>query len=861
MGESAIRVANACAIFNVPILAGYDFYSTDMQAIFLPQVFDANGILHTNGNLYIPAMLDTNGITMKYTEPVTNISNNHRHYMFFSVSTDEKVDAIIRLGGDGVFKLWINGDCVFLGLCEGLDSQFVLYKLPAGNSTFVVELMVNLGRETAFGARISRYQSDVESSERELLLPYLRQYVYRNLHFASEIHSTCFLKEYEFMLFKKDYIDSEYAQPSLALRDESGVLLDSFEISIAEKITLDLSKYREKSYGAFLVFDIVSDCTHHAKHILQISPIGERYTTTTNRTKTLINRNNHVDLSLSFSSEFDNMLKCRRESETVISAFNERRIRGTPRNSYLVNMLDNAQGAYSDYAGRILDFEFDSEIDDTKQCITVHMPRSEEETHPLFIVIVPNNTIYRLREDADLLIYKENLNIHLAEESYIAFISIRGFTLGSYIGERAFFECFNTLIDGLNVNENKVYLAGSSNGAYAVWAIAQAYPHLFAGIFVDGGTPYGGNLCNLNHMPIINLAGEQDPVFQDAYVDPTEYYSITNSNYKSIAIVQGSHYTANLYFYNLMSYFMNWLLQYDNNKIPQQCCFRTENMTHTKFQFGEILAFEDGSTHCQISYDISKEILSIRTENVKALRLNLCERYFHAKMSVYLNGYILCEQIDRLPSKDVFLRLVGGNLEVVKACVREHPHLGFGLCNIFMDKLKIVLPSCRENADLDAAKTLANHFVHPHNQTMVREIDVEYNSLADINLTLDDIEQYNLVIIDINNQNQAITKEMSSRLPITSFENGIFYNKKLIPGKFTYQFICENPLNPLKNILVIGCNDRRLFNRNLFIRNFYIPSYSIGFHRYLNNEALLYDGRCYYAVRSFPDEPMEISLR
>ena len=67
-----------------------------------------------------------------------------------------------------------------------------------------------------------------------------------------------------------------------------------------------------------------------------------------------------------------------------------------------------------------------------------------------------------------------------------------------------------------NVDDNRIFLAGLSNGAIGVYTIGMFYPDRFAGLIPIAGsiTPRFMNfLINLRNTPIYMIQGAHDPIF------------------------------------------------------------------------------------------------------------------------------------------------------------------------------------------------------------------------------------------------------------------------------------------------------------------------------------------------------------
>lgn len=70
----------------------------------------------------------------------------------------------------------------------------------------------------------------------------------------------------------------------------------------------------------------------------------------------------------------------------------------------------------------------------------------------------------------------------LKRDMIVVDLALRGFTLDSYIGETVALESLRDTRGNYSIDATIIYLAGFCNEVYAVWALAQAYPQLFAGV-------------------------------------------------------------------------------------------------------------------------------------------------------------------------------------------------------------------------------------------------------------------------------------------------------------------------------------------------------------------------------------------
>lgn len=94
------------------------------------------------------------------------------------------------------------------------------------------------------------------------------------------------------------------------------------------------------------------------------------------------------------------------------------------------------------------------------------------------------------------------------------------------MGEASILEAINLIKSGYSIDDSKIYLMGSSNGAAASWAVAQAYPYLFAGILVFSGVVNIKKLNNVGNLRIINISSPYEYLYKDSWEKPTQYLHI-----------------------------------------------------------------------------------------------------------------------------------------------------------------------------------------------------------------------------------------------------------------------------------------------------------------------------------------------
>jgi predicted peptidase len=87
-------------------------------------------------------------------------------------------------------------------------------------------------------------------------------------------------------------------------------------------------------------------------------------------------------------------------------------------------------------------------------------------------------------------------------------------TGGSYISEASSLEIINWILTNYSIDRNRLYLIGYSNGAYAVFALAQSLPDLAAVIYPVGGLSEKELTMNLSNITVIQPVSRKDNIFR-----------------------------------------------------------------------------------------------------------------------------------------------------------------------------------------------------------------------------------------------------------------------------------------------------------------------------------------------------------
>lgn len=180
----------------------------------------------------------------------------------------------------------------------------------------------------------------------------------------------------------------------------------------------------------------------------------------------------------------------------------------------------------------------------------------------------------------------------------------------------------------------------------------------------------------------------------------------------------------------------------------------------------------------------------------------------------------------------------------------EHAYKGNGLLEAYMDPLCLVVP---ENAS-ETVKETADSLSRPQSNGNAGKIAVWYK-IYGLSELLDNRQFQDHSLIVVGKDKSPFYKLLDARCPIRTERTGYFYRGEFVKTQYCCMQILQSPWNSARHILYITYNNENLLRRNLFTRCMTLPSYIFGRHPYLNNTALLFDGKNYFAAE-MPDAPL-----
>ncbi|AZH29295.1 PHB depolymerase family esterase [Paenibacillus sp. M-152] len=515
---------------------------------------------------------------------------------------------------------------------------------------------------------------------------------------------------------------------------------------------------------------------------------------------------------------------------------------------------------------------FVSRLDNSLQRYTIQLPSNytAERRYPL-IVLMPGK-----RYELGLPDFQNRgFGRGWEDEAIFVTFSCRGVTLGSYIGEAAFLEGLDVILQAYRVDEERIYLTGYSNGAYAAWAMAQAYPSRFAAIAVISGTPHPKHLKNLINIPILDVCGDQDYLFAQAYTAPVT--ELSSNHFKGVIERQSNHWDTHEL--RLLDGILGWLMQWKRDVVPQRIAYRTERGRHNRAYWLELTRMDENEEYAELYGEMSStgelDIEAVHAEefvihlsqedmSLELAQVRIGARIFMLDLREYSRFRFVKTHSHKRPSPEY--RLIAEregessedstkNADAAKSIAglqsvgRNGASHGMGVLDVYMDRLHIVLPSSYTTSEEEqAVKRTANALASPRTATWNPYIGVHYPVVSSKDISEKELADSNVICITSGLSRHELLQKYQAHLQIACTEDGYTWGDDFTTGEYCLSYIQPSPWSATQQMLVVATNSPRLLGKNLFMRRLIMPGYFNGLHPYLNKEIIVYDSK---GVRAF----------
>lgn len=438
-----------------------------------------------------------------------------------------------------------------------------------------------------------------------------------------------------------------------------------------------------------------------------------------------------------------------------------------------------------------------------------------------------------------------------------ASITGKGITTGSYIGEAAFIDCLHELLKLFPIDVDKISLHGTSNGAYATWAIAEAYPHLFAAISPISGSALKNQLYNLGNMYIYNVHenAEHGLDLYSSYDYPNYVFQKEGINYEAVLYEHESH--TDLYKLLFHPSIVEKLLSFTRNAFPQRIHYLTSNGVHNQAYYitieGVNSSAMDASFDSVIELNEDGATWRINTDNITHISL---------KIPPYLHQLVTELIVNSVPIANGYLH---GNMRVncINQCIsydnicRSMVLWNNGIVGCYQGSVKILIPNM-SSYDNTSIMRIAKNLSSPKTSGYIQYTCVEYPIITEKQVTAELLRTSNWIIIGTDYSNEYV-KRMIWTASIKMTPSGFTYNGTKYDGQYSLIYAIPNIYNPCASVTVIAYSSQNFRQNNLFLRNMILSSASNGFHPYLNQAVLVKVTSGYLCAKVMGDDLISVN--
>lgn len=441
--------------------------------------------------------------------------------------------------------------------------------------------------------------------------------------------------------------------------------------------------------------------------------------------------------------------------------------------------------------------------------------------------------------------HTSNFSARFAEREGAIYADIGGdgCTMGSYLGELFLLAEIDHLIKHFPVDPKRVYAIANCAGNVAALNFVGTYPHLFAGLYTRSINTDEDNIKNLHNVNCMYVfSGQGSLVKRDE--------KIIKKNLKNVKFLFSNKYFDRFIDLILIQYTkpaIDLLMSQELNEYPDTIYYCTVRNRARRAYYIEIESIEKGKSFAEFKSEINEQNLVIHTKNCSGLKIKIPPKINKEFFVININGKPL--RFQKYDKDEVYLKhYPRRGFEIVESFTEDCCYYrGTGLLDVYLSPMRTV------NCDLhdDLLTNISNVFAKPATSTTVG-LDISYPIISK-----DDIIEHTdcaFTIVDSNCASNETLDFIRSKLPIQMDGNGYQYKGNVFPGQYCIAQIIANPWHKDKSILYINTNNKELYLKNIITRKLMIPSYTTGFHPFLNGVALLFDGSKYFVVKAWNED-------
>lgn len=529
--------------------------------------------------------------------------------------------------------------------------------------------------------------------------------------------------------------------------------------------------------------------------------------------------------------DFKNILQ-KVDNNSILEVFKEKEQIG----KYNIDLFVEYYKKHKKIKSNIFIEEYKSNLDENINSYVIKKPKyySEEKKYPLIIQIATDYSRY----EKGLFINRAQ---KIKEDVVLAMINIKGITMGTYIGEAFFYETLNIIINKYSIDNDKIFLTGYSNGAYAVWAIAERNPTLYKGICILSGAANIDYIDNIDNMPVLCIGSEEDYEYFSGFYLPMVCMNEKILNKTFILLKKEIH--SSFYFYYLCDSIIKWLLYLSNRNESVTINFKNKGYSNKKTRYFEIIEIKNE----YINYNIV-----IKPRNKEELIINL---YNISKINIFINRILEiwkdAKKIIIVYEENIINYMINNKSNIyitlkekIEVKVLENEIYPKGrklqLLDIYYKPLVIGISD-----NIKELHEVANNFSTPYSAGWRSKINVKYPIIivSDENEIINNSK--NVIYVTLNSKDKLLTMFIK-QLDCVIKKDYIRYKDFMLKGEYLIGIIAEKSKE--NEILLLYTNNIKLYMKSLFTRRLILPSNINSEEHIFKKQVFIYDGKKYYGI-------------
>lgn len=753
----------------------------------------------------------------------------------FKIHCEEQCHALFIADCNNCVRVWVNG--VLRGMFEG-NQRMLILSMDHGDNIIGLEIAETTSNTYMF-LRVSCYETELDTFPNPVLnnLSFVGNLGYLK-HYGQHLYNG---EPFRFLFFPNNDLISMNSDISVRLYCSfEKETLFSAQLSVCQEHTIDLTEYSVYEYAAgnTLAAEFqykYSDGTLYYSTVpLYTNNVEIRLNEICNRASRVLNRNTLTDydrLAVTFGLEY--ISKYGRALAPILAQASL--LRGT------LNRIDDIGRADDNFfaPGERRVF-FYNELYNAVNYYRILVPDDYTPTYKYPLLVIFSTIEYGA--------WCRNFKRYTKEPLVVVDVSGRGVILGSYMGDASIQIALSDIFEKYSIDRTRVYCTGNSNGAGTAWAQVEAHPDVYAGIYAVSGQPNYDLLMNLDNQKIITLSSNADfmyPIFQK-----TKEKLICHNDFTAFEPIGYSHQALHLLWFNERIF--EKLLSARLDFYPQKIRFRTFSNRHRKSYWLELHSLAAGALEATIEAEIHDCTIELQGEGMTGFSVCIPPQLKGKNIYVRWNKKPLCH-VENANGTLYFAQSnqhLRGESDIPFVLNNSYvqsgkTYQGYGLLDVYLDPLTVVVPDHSNKEVLDVAKI----FSEPVCNGFIPKIYVSYPICSFNEMNIDNEVKYyrSMIVIDDFSSDNSFVLKLRENAPIKVTKTGWSYGIEEHNENYCIQQIFENPWNTTRSVVLVSTNNCDYFHKNFFTRKMIIPTYANGHHKYLNADAIIFNGK-YFGV-------------